>query len=59
MGVVRSPCIDVCSLNEQDLCIGCWRSSEEITEWSVLSDAQKLEVLRKVGERIAANRGGS
>lgn len=42
---VRSPCIGVCALDEQDLCTGCQRSGEEITLWGRMSDAQRREVL--------------
>jgi uncharacterized protein len=38
-------------LNEDDVCIGCWRSADEITAWRDLSDAQKREVLARAGQR--------
>ena len=30
---VRSPCVHVCALDEQDICIGCQRTADEITRW--------------------------
>ena len=30
---VKSPCIEVCSLNSEDVCIGCYRTANEIIEW--------------------------
>ena len=27
---VKSPCIEVCSLNNEDVCIGCYRTANEI-----------------------------
>jgi len=48
---VRSPCVGVCALDENDLCIACQRSGIEIAEWGVLSNEQKREVLRKVARR--------
>lgn len=42
---VRSPCIGVCALDEQDICTGCQRTAREITLWSRLSEAERRQVL--------------
>ncbi|MEH6501271.1 MAG: DUF1289 domain-containing protein [Pseudoalteromonas distincta] len=42
---VKSPCIGVCALDEQNLCTGCQRTGAEITLWGRMSDAQRREVL--------------
>ena len=52
---VKSPCISVCALNEQDLCIGCWRSIDEIAGWARMSEVQKREVMVRVRAREAAH----
>ncbi len=49
---VKSPCISVCVLNEEDICEGCYRSAEEITDWSELTEQQKSDVLLHVSERF-------
>lgn len=51
---VASPCIAVCSLNDDSLCIGCWRTVDEIAEWRDLDDAARRAVLQRCGERAAA-----
>jgi len=39
---VKSPCIDKCKLNlKTDLCEGCYRSAEEISNWKVFTNEQK------------------
>jgi len=48
---VRSPCVGVCSLDENDICIACHRHGIEIGEWGVLTDDQKRDVLKKVARR--------
>lgn len=48
----RSPCISVCVLDENNICIGCYRSADEITDWFMASDDQKREVLRRARERM-------
>ena len=51
---VKSPCIEVCSLNDRDVCIGCYRTANEIIEWFTASDQRKREILTAVVERCAA-----
>ncbi|MCP5161799.1 MAG: DUF1289 domain-containing protein [Hahellaceae bacterium] len=53
-GVVRSPCVGICALNEDDLCIGCFRTGMEICRWGDMSNEEKRAVLRNVSERERA-----
>ena len=50
---VRSPCISVCSLDEEDICVGCYRSVGEITDWSAMTDSERREVLLRAQLRCA------
>lgn len=50
-----SPCVSVCALDCDDLCIGCLRSGSEIAGWADMSASQKLSVLKKVAQREAAS----
>jgi len=47
----QSPCISVCLLDKNDICTGCFRSADEITDWFMASAEQKREVLRRARER--------
>ena len=47
MKTIESPCIQVCEL-EDDICIGCGRSKDEITFWSSYSDKQKYSIMEKL-----------
>jgi predicted Fe-S protein YdhL (DUF1289 family) len=51
----QSPCIAVCVLDERDICIGCYRSAVEITDWFMASSEEKREILRKSRERMLAS----
>lgn len=51
---VKSPCISVCALDEQDVCTGCQRTAVEITQWGRMSDDQRREVLRLTHQRALA-----
>lgn len=51
---VASPCVHVCALDDNDICIGCQRSVAEITGWGRLDDEQRREVLRQCQLRAEA-----
>lgn len=47
-----SPCISVCQMNPTtNLCIGCWRTIDEIREWSISNAAERYAILAKIAER--------
>lgn len=54
--IVKSPCIGVCVLDANNICEGCFRSSDEITRWSVLSFEEQVNIVEKSWER-AKNAG--
>jgi len=49
--IVPSPCVDICALDEKDICIGCGRSADEILDWGVMTNEQKRQVLKKISMR--------
>jgi uncharacterized protein len=51
---VASPCVDICRLDAQGLCVGCRRTIEEITEWSRASEARRREILSELQRRSVA-----
>jgi hypothetical protein len=50
---VPSPCIDVCRLDAQGLCVGCRRTIAEISEWSRATDTRRREILSGLKSRAA------
>jgi len=46
-----SPCIHVCVQDKNGICIGCYRSVEEIRMWWKSSDKEKLQILKNADER--------
>ncbi|WP_373091798.1 DUF1289 domain-containing protein [Zhongshania sp.] len=48
---VASPCVSVCALDEYDICTGCYRSLDEISDWSALSNMAKREVIFLANQR--------
>ncbi|GFM52348.1 DUF1289 domain-containing protein [Pseudomonas capsici] len=52
---VRSPCVSICSLDEDDICTGCQRTVSEITGWSRMSNEERRAVLVLCDERAKAS----
>jgi uncharacterized protein len=50
-----SPCVSVCLLDEMNICVGCFRSADEITDWFMASAEQKREILRRTRQRREAS----
>ncbi|KPV96605.1 MAG: DUF1289 domain-containing protein [Pseudoalteromonas spongiae] len=48
---VKSPCVENCCLNEDDVCLGCFRTLEEILSWSSMSLSQKRTTLNLCQQR--------
>jgi len=52
---LASPCISVCALDDEDICIGCFRSAKEITLWRTMTNAERRQVIARAGERSRHN----
>lgn len=59
---VESPCVKVCVIHpEERLCVGCYRTIEEIATWSRLTPAERRAVMEDLparSPRLARRRGG-
>jgi predicted Fe-S protein YdhL (DUF1289 family) len=52
---IASPCVNICYLDDHDICQGCYRSGQEITAWMKLDNEGRKQVLVKVRERELAS----
>lgn len=43
-----SPCIKVCQLDPDQVCLGCKRTLQEIADWPTLSPQQKQKILNRL-----------
>ena len=57
--VPESPCVRMCCLDEQDICLGCYRTLGEILEWNTYGSQEKLKVIALCEQRkkTRANKG--
>ena len=52
---VISPCISVCRINlDSGFCQGCWRTCEEIRNWTYAGNPERLLILERLRERKKA-----
>ncbi len=52
---VKSPCVSVCALDENDICVGCYRTGNEISHWGAMDNERRREVIKLSVERARAN----
>jgi predicted Fe-S protein YdhL (DUF1289 family) len=60
---IESPCVKLCVVHpESRLCMGCYRSIDEITAWSAMSPEARRVVMAELPSRAplvkGARRGG-
>ena len=53
---IASPCVDNCCLNEEDVCLGCFRSIDEILAWRAANNEQRQGFLDLATHRKEAYR---
>jgi predicted Fe-S protein YdhL (DUF1289 family) len=53
-GSAESPCIRNCCLDDDDNCLGCFRSLEEIKEWGVVDNHRRRVILANAKRRREA-----
>ncbi len=55
---IKSPCQLICTYDEDKICIGCYRSAEEVINWDRYTDEEKLKVLENTTQRRQEKGGG-
>jgi uncharacterized protein len=59
---IASPCVKLCVVHpEERICVGCFRSIDEISGWSRMTHDERASVMAELPERaprLAKRRGG-
>ena len=59
---VDSPCVSICIIHPQaKICTGCFRTIDEISSWSNMSDSERKRIIKELSNRSAklrVRRGG-
>jgi hypothetical protein len=50
-GPVASPCVGICCVGADGVCIGCFRSLDELAVWTTANDTEKRRILRNCRAR--------
>jgi predicted Fe-S protein YdhL (DUF1289 family) len=54
--MITSPCINICKMDDRNgLCLGCFRTLDEISVWSRTDDATRANILDAVSLRRMEN----
>jgi hypothetical protein len=48
---VASPCVRKCTLDQDDICVGCFRSIDEICAWGGAGEEQRRDILQQAASR--------
>ncbi|NMP30509.1 DUF1289 domain-containing protein [Thalassotalea sp. M1531] len=56
---IESPCIRNCCLDNDDICLGCFRHIDEIVGWQALPDADKQNIITLCRQRKAKHHEAS
>ena len=49
--MIKTPCISICRY-ENNRCIGCGRTQEEVTGWIDYTDEERDEIMKRLEEEI-------
>ena len=59
---VQSPCVKLCVVHpEERICVGCFRTIEEISTWSRLTPEERRAIMAELpsrAPRLSKRRGG-
>jgi predicted Fe-S protein YdhL (DUF1289 family) len=50
---VPSPCVSLCKLDDERVCVGCFRHVEDIREWRSADDDRRREIRLRAEQRRA------
>ena len=46
-----TPCIGVCQYDNEDICRGCLRTLDEISNWALMTEEERKEIMKKLNQR--------
>ena len=59
---VDSPCVNICIIHPRaNICTGCFRSIDEISSWSNMSESERKGIIKELPNRsskLRVRRGG-
>ena len=50
---VKSPCVRKCGLNENNICVGCGRTTRDIRIWGNCNEKERIEIVKESSKRLS------
>ena len=50
--VINSPCVGVCQYNNEEVCSGCFRTVDEISKWTTISNDEREKIMGELDSRM-------
>ncbi len=47
-GFPESPCVSICTLDDDDLCVGCGRTLDQISRWALMSPEEQWSIVESL-----------
>ena len=54
MPVISNPCVRNCCLDDDDVCLGCFRTLDEILGWRAFTSEQREKAMLEIEKRRIA-----
>ncbi len=54
-GYPASPCNEICTLDDNNRCLGCGRTLAQITRWTLMSKEEQWAVIEELAARKKAD----
>jgi len=48
---IETPCISICKLDSKSICIGCFRTTDEIARWREMTNCERVAIMRDLDRR--------
>ena len=48
---IVTPCVSICRLDKENICIGCGRTKKEIREWLIFSDKRRSAIMLRLSHK--------
>ena len=49
---ISSPCVGICQYNKEEVCSGCFRTADEISQWTTISDSEREKITNELDARM-------
>lgn len=51
---MESPCVSICRLDDEGVCVGCFRTGEEIAGWLSYTVEERREIMQRLPARAGS-----